>query len=185
MQIAAAIERGEVLGRLAQGRAKGDGVMRQPLAVSVGVLVPGLDHEREAAQDSFGRVQVVGVLLESNERRDPGLQFLGIERLSDEVVGAGLQAADLVLAGVEPGDERDRNQPRLWRLLQIGADLEAVDAGHLDIQQHQVDVPMAERRHRFVPRRDRHDLIPELFQQPLEQCAVDVLVVADENRSQG
>ena len=49
----------------------------------------------------FGGVEVVGVLLEADERSDPGLQLFAVERLGDEIVGAGAQAADLVVAGVQ------------------------------------------------------------------------------------
>ena len=125
----------------------------------IGVLIPGFDDEREAAKDAFGGIEIVGVLLEPHERRHACLQFLGIERLADEVVGAGLEAANLVLARVQAGDERDGDQSRLGRLLQSGADLESVDAGHLDVEQHEIDVTITKRGDGFGARRHRHDFI--------------------------
>ena len=68
--------------------------------------------------------------------------------------------------------------------LQLGADLEAVDAGHLDIQQHQVGLQVTKRRERLGPGGDRHDVIAEPLQQPHEERAVDLFVVADENGSE-
>ena len=178
VQVAAAIERREILGGPAERGSERDGIVRQPLAVAVGVLVARFDDERQAPEDALGGIEVVGVLLEADERRDPGLQLLGVEGLADEVVGARLQAADLVLAGVQPGDERDRNEPRLGRLFELRADLEAVGAGHLDVEQHQVDVQVAKRGDRLGPGGHRHDLIAITLQQPLEQCAVDLFIVA-------
>ena len=110
MEIPAAVEGGKVLSGASEHGAERDGVVREPFAVAVGVLIAGFDDEGKAAQDLFGGVEVVGVLLEPYERRDPRLEFLGIERLADEVIGARLEAANLVLARVEAGHERDRDE---------------------------------------------------------------------------
>ena len=102
VQIAAPIERREVLGGQVQRGTERDGIVRQTLAMPVSVLVPRFDDQREAAKDALGGVEVVGVLLEADERGDPGLQLLAVERLGDEIVGAGPQAADLVSRSFNP-----------------------------------------------------------------------------------
>ena len=113
--------------------------------------VPGFDDEREAAKDSLRGVELVGVPLQADERGDPGLQLFAVEGLGDEIVGAGPQAANLVFAVVQPRDQRDRNQPRLGRPLDLRANLEAVGAWHLNIEQHQVDAKTAKRRQGGFP----------------------------------
>ena len=112
------------------------------------------------------------------------LQFLGVERLADEVVCAGLQTADLVLARVQSRDERDWYEPGLGRLFELRANLEAVDAGHLDIHQDQIGLQVTKRRERLGPGRDRYDVIAVALQQPHQKGAVNLFVVADENGSE-
>ena len=43
------------------------GIVREPLAVPVGVLVARFDDERQAPEDALGGIEVVGVLLQADE----------------------------------------------------------------------------------------------------------------------
>ena len=89
-----------------------------------------------------------------------------------------------MLAGVQSGDERDRNEPRLGGVFELSADLEAVGHGHLDVEQHQVHVDATEHGDRLGTGGHRDDLIAKILEQSLEECAVDFLVVADEDGSE-
>jgi hypothetical protein len=61
-----------------------------------------------------------------------------VERLGDEIVGAGFESLDAILGLLKRGDEHDRNQPRPRVGLQRPADVEAVGRRHHHVEQDQV-----------------------------------------------
>ena len=68
VKVAAASERHQVvLGEAAGGVPCRDGILRQALAVALGVGVARFDHRRHAAQDRFGRVEIVREALELHQ----------------------------------------------------------------------------------------------------------------------
>ena len=58
----------------------------------------------------------------------------GIERLGEEVLGAGLDAPDDAGGVVDAGDHDDRHVPEVRVELQPLQDLDAVEPRHLDVQ---------------------------------------------------
>ena len=71
-------------------------------------------------------------------RLDAGQQLARRERLGDVVVGAALEAADLVLLLGSGGEHDDRNLLRVLRALQRAGQLEAAHVGQHPIDQHQI-----------------------------------------------
>ena len=110
-RIAAALEHGDIVVAETDVAAEHRGVARQPLAVALGVAVARLDGQRQAEDHRLGGVEIVGVALDPHQRAHARAQLVRVERLGDEVVGAGLEALDPVLGLMQRGDEHDRDQP--------------------------------------------------------------------------
>ena len=66
---------------------------------------------------------------------DAGGQLVGVERLGDVVVGAEVEALGLVGGRALRGQQDDRDRPAL---AQLAHDLDAVEVGHHDVEQHDV-----------------------------------------------
>ena len=76
-------------------------VVREPVAVAVGVAVARFDRQREAHDHPLRGIELVGVALEAKQRRGPRVELPDVERLGQEVVGAGVDAGDAVVARVQ------------------------------------------------------------------------------------
>ena len=79
----------------------------------------------------------VVVALHPRERGDPGEQLALVERLADEVVGARLDRADLLLVAARR-DHHHRQELEARGAADPAAHLVAVHARHQDVEQHQV-----------------------------------------------
>ena len=84
----------------------------------------------------------LGLVVAAQPGAHPGDELLGLERLHDVVVGAGLQAHDDV-DGVGLGRQHDDRHAGLGP--DLAADLEAVDAREHDVEEHQVGAVVTER----------------------------------------
>ena len=93
-----------------------------------------------------------GLLLAAHARPDAGDELLGLERLDDVVVGAGLEPDDDVDGVALGGEHHDRHAG-------LGADLlahvDAVAAGQHQVEQHDVGPVVAERPEGLVAARRR------------------------------
>jgi hypothetical protein len=134
------------------------------LALELGVVLPDL----------------VGQRLDAQDRLDARDQLLVADRLDDEVVGADLQSLeptfDLVVGG---GQEQHRQPPGALVGAQPAADLEAVHAWHLHVQQDQVVVVAP---HAFQRGRTTVDLLDRVIgqlAQRLDDGEAAVLIVID------
>lgn len=96
----------------------------------------------------------VVVPLDPDEGAHPGQQFGLVERLVDEVVGAGLDGADLLLAATG-GDHDHRQESRLRIFADSAADLIAIHSGHQDVEQHEIRVLLAQDVQGFLSGRRR------------------------------
>ena len=102
-------------------------------------------------------------------------QLLGADRLGDIGVHAGLQAAFAVAFHGVRGDRHDGDV--VPGLLLAGADggrgIVAVQLGHLDVHQDQIEVFGFERRQRFAAVGGNGDAMPVFLQQGDRQFLVD------------
>ena len=119
------------------------GVVGQALAVAFGVGIARLDAAPQGAQHGVGVLQLVGVVLYAQQRGDAGKQLDGKDWLVEEVVGAGFDAANLVLEVAQPGDHDDRNQAGFGRVLPLAAEFVSALSGHDDVEQHQIGLRLA------------------------------------------
>ena len=152
VEIAAAKQCGELFFAQVQCRAECRGVRGEALAVSIGVGIARFDDEREAHDDRLGRVEVVRVALQTHERTRARLQLVRIHRLGQEIVGAGVDALNLVLALVQRGDEHDRRQPCRGVALDSLADVVPAELRHQHIHQHEIGMRGRHHRRALLPR---------------------------------
>ena len=81
----------------------------------------------------------VVVPLDPSQRRHSGQQLALVERFADEVVGSSLDSPRLLVVSAR-GDHDDRKKRRTRLAADPSAHLVAVDAGHHDVQEHQIDI---------------------------------------------
>ena len=111
---------------------------------------------------------------------DARLDFDQIERLADEILGAGLQRAQLV-AGLG-GEHEDRKVAVRVVGLEAFHHLESIHAGHLQVEQDQVVAVLAMQRADLLRIHRRGDAgVAGLAQQLLEQADIGLLIVDDQD----
>ena len=144
-------------------RARADDLARQRAAVDL--LAQPLDLGAQRA-----------VLHRALERER---ELLDLERLGDEVVGAGADRRDRGLDAAERGDHDDRH------VGPVGGDalaqLEAVHAAHVEVGDDDVEVLVLEQRQRFVGRRLPRRLEAGAAQRGFQRLAQTLIVVDDED----
>ncbi len=84
-----------------------------------------------------------------SSEREPGEQLGALERLVEEVVGAGLEPAHLALDVGERGEQDDRHEAGRAPRLEPAADLEAVETRHHEVEQDGVRQLALDRRQRL------------------------------------
>ena len=104
------------------------------------------------ASASAWRAHLVLQRLDAQQRPHAREQLGLVDRLGQEVVGAGLDALDALLLRVERRDQHDRQQRRRWVGAEATADVVAGQARHHDVEQHEVG-RIGRRSSRAPPRR--------------------------------
>ncbi len=140
----------------------------------------GRDHaQRDGGVGAIA--QFVDHHLEPGQRTDARDQRDLVDRLGEEIVGAGFQPAHAVRRLVERGDHDDRQVRGRELALQPAADLEAVHARHHDVEQDDVAQPLLADRDRVRAVGRGEDV--EIFrgEARLEQLDVGKDVVDDED----
>jgi hypothetical protein len=90
------------------------------------------------------------VPLDPNQGADPGQQLGLVERLVDEVVGAGFDGADLLLFPTR-SDHNHWQESGRRILADPAANLIPIHSGHQDVQQNQIWVLLAQHVQSFLP----------------------------------
>ena len=134
-----------------------------------------------AGPERRGAARRRGHLEAAQDGLDPGHQLEVVERLGDVVVGAELQALDLVHRVVAGGQHHDRD---VGERPDLADHLEAVDVGQADVQQHDVRVLVLDDVERGLARPGAEDVdLAPLQGEPEADRLDDVgLVVDDEDR---
>src|SRR5262249_61713155 len=81
-------------------------------------------------------------------RADAGEELGAVDRLGQELADATVHALETRVEVVTGGEEDDWDAAAA--IAQRGADLEAVHAGHHDVEQDQVDAPLADDAQAFL-----------------------------------
>ncbi len=127
------------------------------------------------------RPQLVGQRLEPHQALHPGHQLDVVDRLGQEVVGAGLEPAHAVGGLVERGHHQHRDMAGLAVDLEPRTDLEAVHLGHHHVEQDDVDLALGADRQRFLAGSSRDD-VEILSRKPrLEQADIRWNIVDDQH----
>jgi hypothetical protein len=138
-QIEELLARERAPGPLGEHAQEGELVAGQAQLAPVegGAHAPGLEGQRPDADHLLPRAGLAAVA--AHDRADARDQLDRREGLGDVVVGARLEAEDLVGLLPARGDHDDRH---VLALAEGAADLDAVEAGQVEIEQHQVVLPL-------------------------------------------
>src|SRR5438309_11215424 len=80
------------------------GIVGEACAVVSSIGITRFNTKRERKDDGFGIIEFVGEVLQPQQGAYTGEELLGIERLAEKIVCAGLDAAKAVVAATEDGD---------------------------------------------------------------------------------
>ena len=138
------------------------------------------DLLRRELADQLTLLIAKALLLEA--RSDAGVQQHRVDRLGQVVLGAHLDAPDHAVELVERRRDDHRDVAEVRIELQLRQHLVAVELGHQDIEQHQVEVLATQQVERLAAVLCEHDGVPLLFQPAAEQKAVHPVVVDDQDR---
>jgi hypothetical protein len=143
-------------------------------------LVAAFDGVAERLAEAGVFVGEVGVFERVLEEEE---HAVGVERLLEEVVGAGLGGFDGRLDRAVAGDHDDRGAR--VELAQAPEGVEAVHPGHLDVEEDEVRAEAVVLRDAFGGARGGADLVAFVLEE-LAECGADAgFVVDDEDASGG
>jgi hypothetical protein len=177
----APIQRLQILVAQPERAAQGGGIVRHAVAMPLGVAIPRLDHHRERGDDRRRRVEVVGVPLHPDQGANPRQQFVRIDRLCEEIVGAGVESLDAGVGVSERRDQHHGREPGAAIPLDPLAHFEAILPGHHDVEQHDVGVERAHRHECRVPVVCDVHGIPSRPEKPFEESGDRWIVVHDQH----
>ena len=138
MQVSSAFQGNQAVSIQAYMVAKIGGIAGQPFAMIAGIGIAGFNAQRQRYQHGLGIFQFIGKFLELEQRLDPGKKLFGIQRLAQEIIGAGFNSAHAIIAVRKPGDHHHGNQAGHRIFFQLAAKFIAGLARHDHIQQHQL-----------------------------------------------
>ena len=143
----------------------------------------GRDVLADVPSEQVGEPVLEG--LRPQQRAQPGRQLALVERLRQEVVRAGLEAAGLVLGAVERRQQQDRQAGLVGLAAQPLADLDAVEPRHHHVEADEVGCVLRDRRQRRRPVDRLDDVVALPRQQLAEQGQVGRLVVDGQDQRAG
>ena len=185
VQERAAVQRIEIAAIEVQLRAERRRVGRQPLAVPFRVGIARLDDASEREEQRFGRLEVVGQALDANQRAHARVQLLGVDRLVEEIVGAGADGVDARRALLHAAHEHDGREARVGRPFHRRADVDAGDLRHHDVEQHEIRTLAVDRFERLVSVHRGDDGVACALEQPPHRRQVRLVVIDHEDASAG
>src|SRR5690349_23702033 len=97
-------------------------ITSQPVAMAFGVRIASFNAESKRTQNRLCGLKFVGKFLEFEQRLHSREEFLRKDRLIQEIVGSGLDAAKLVFAIAKTRNEHHRNQAGDRAFLDLTAD---------------------------------------------------------------
>jgi hypothetical protein len=131
------------------------------------------------------RAHLVGQLLDSQHRFDPGGEPSLVDRLGQIVVGARLEPRDHVLAVGLRGDQDDRRERQIGIGLELPAGFDAVDLRHHDVEQDKTWFDFGGARQRFFAVRRGEYLIARALQREAQDLTDVWFVIRDQDAVAG
>ena len=151
-------------------------------ALEAGQALELLDLLGDALLQRAVRLLELGVeRLDPQQRAHPRQQLGLVDRLGEEIVGAGFDALDTLFAGVECGDHHHRQDPPGGSFADAPAHLVAGHARHHDVEQDQVGLGVRHLLERFGAGGCGDDLVAFYGEQIRQQLDVARRVVDDED----
>ena len=160
-----------------RGRKGGD--LERMVAGSRLLALERGDHREH---DVGGRVELVAQAPDTQQRAQAGAQLDAVDRLVEEIVGAGFESLDFALGVGERGQHHDRDEEGAARRLQAPADLEAVEARHHDVEQDGVGAFPCHQLEGLLSVFGGEQPVAVVLQDRLGQHPVPSLVVDDQHR---
>ena len=168
--VPARVEGGRLPVRIRRPHDLRHGVRERPVAA---LALAFERRERLLAEQRLAAAQLDRPLPQVDEDRDLRPEDLRVERLHQVVHGARLVAPEDVLGVLgDRRQEEDRDGARPLSLLDQLGGLEAVEPGHLDVQQDRREVVVEEVAERLLARVRADELRPERLQDRLERQQV-------------
>ena len=155
-------------------RALRVGHMLERLAQADGAL---LAHRLEMRVIAL---QLVLRHLHLEQRCRPHAQLGLVHRFGDEVVRACFDRVQPMLPGLERRHHDDGHVPPCRILTNAAAHVEAVEPGHDDVEEDQIDAEL-QLRQPFDAVASRFDVVPQAFDEQLRDSANALVVVDDEH----
>ena len=87
------------------------------------------------------------VAADFDRRAGPGNQDCGVDWLGDEVVGAGLETFPQAILICQAREHQNLDVPILFPAANLPQQIDAVEAGHHDIQQNHADIFRRQKLH--------------------------------------
>ena len=115
----------------------------------------------------------------AQHRADTGIQFLGVERLGQVVIGAGIQAFNALGIIALCGEHDDRHD--VLGLTQATADRQAIFPRQHQVQHHQGIQLAGQGTVHLLRIAHRLYRIASFFQKPLQQATQSRIVIHDQN----
>ena len=171
----------ELLGREPDAQRDPGRMGGEPLAVVLRRRVLGLDRVGEGGDDGMRRFHPDEGTSEAKGAADAGEQLRPVERLADEVVGAGVEAVDDVLRRAAAGQEEDREVGPCGVTAEPAGDLVPVELGQADVQEDQVGVVLADRAEARLAVGHADNCVSVALEDRLEQRAVGCVVLDHED----
>ena len=153
--------------------------------MAFGVRVLGLDAGGQREDHGFGALQFVGDALHAHQRLHASEQLFLAHGLIQKIVGAGLDSLDAVLHAAEAGDEHDGREARLGAVLGRAANGKAALAGHDHVDEGHIDGLLLQHGQRRRAIAHGEHAIAMRAQHHLQHVASGLIIVGDENGSQG
>lgn len=97
MEITAPLESNNIFLVQPDVMSKIRGIVRHNSTMAARVKVARLDSQRKSDEDDFCVFQVVHELFGCEQGLDPCKQLFGVDRLVQEIIGAGFNGADVVI----------------------------------------------------------------------------------------
>ncbi len=111
VQVSAAKQRELIVFGQSDGLGQRNAVGGQAFAMPSGIAVALFHRLSQGEKNGFGFLERIGERLVAQHGADAGADQLGLERLDQEIVGAGLEAGDFGVHALYAGDHEDRRQP--------------------------------------------------------------------------
>ncbi len=148
------------------------------------VIEPGQPvGDGERGELGVGRLQRIGLLLDTDSHLDAGQEFVAVKGLGDIIVRPQAEALHLLARLARSGHEDDGDVGGRRAALQGAGHLVAIHPRHGDVEQHHVGSVLGASVQHGFPTIHQPDVMPPLHQDTLHQSARVMVIFRNEQLS--